>query len=200
MRPLTRADIIDIAAYELERSVFRPRIIELKKRRRIQVGELVTLVFENRETMRFQIQEMMRAERIVVEERIQEEIDTYNPLIPEQDTLSATLLIEITDQARLRELLDLFIGINHGGTTFLVIGGGTDSEERIEAEFEGGHSKENRVSAVHYVRFRLTADQAQSLAFGEASAAFEIAHPNYRAIAPIPDRVRESLAADLLEA
>ena len=200
MRPLTRADIIDIAAYELERSVFRPRIIELKKRRRIQVGELVTLVFENRETMRFQIQEMMRAERIVVEERIQEEIDTYNPLIPEQNALSATLLIEITDQSRLREMLDLFIGIDHGGTTFLVIGEGTDSEERIEAEFEGGHSKENRVSAVHYVTFRLTADQAQSLALGEASAAFEIAHPNYRAIAPIPDRVRESLAADLLEA
>ena len=200
MRPLTRADITDIAAYELERSVFRPRIIELKKRRRIQVGELVTLVFENRETMRFQIQEMMRAERIVVEERIQEEIDTYNQLIPEQNALSATLLIEITDQARLREMLDLFIGIDHGGTTFLVIGGGTDSEERIEGEFEGGHSKENRVSAVHYVTFRLTADQAQSLVFGEASAAFEIAHPNYRAIAPIPDRVRESLAADLLEA
>ena len=200
MRPLTRADIIDIAAYELERSVFRPRIIELKKRRRIQVGELVTLVFENRETMRFQIQEMMRAERIVVEERIQEEIDTYNPLIPEQNARSATLLIEITDQSRLREMLDLFIGIDHGGTTFLVIGEGTDSAERIEAEFEGGHSKKNRVSAVHYVTFRLTIDQAQSLASGEASAAFEIAHPNYRASTPIPDRVRESLAADLLEA
>lgn len=192
MRPIDQRDIVDIARYEMERPAFRSRIIALKKHRRVQVGELITLVFENRDTVRFQVQEMMRAERIVTPERIQEEIDTYNQLIPGPNTLSATLLVEITDQERLRETLDRFIGIDHGGTTFLVIGG-----ERIEAEYEGGRSKEDRISAVHYVTFALTAGQAEAFTSVETPASIEVLHGSYAASAPVPPSVRASLAEDL---
>ncbi len=192
MRPLAPSDLVDIAAYEAERPAFRERVIALKKRRRAQVGDLVTLVFENRDTVRFQAQEMMRAERIVAPERIQEELDTYNQLIPGPNELRATLLIEITEQERLREILDRFIGVDKGGTTFLVIGG-----ERVEAEYEGGRSKEDRVSAVHYVTFPMTSAQAQSFAEGDAPASFEVAHRGYEESCPVPPEMRASLAEDL---
>ena len=192
MRPLAPDDLLDIAAYEAERPAFRERVIALKKRRRAQVGALVTLVFENRDTVRFQVQEMMRAERIVAPERIQEELATYNQLIPGPNELRATLLIEITEQARLREILDQFIGVDKGGTTFLVIGG-----ERVEAEYEGGRSKEDRISAVHYVTFPMTASQAQAFADGVAPAALEVSHRGYEASSPLSPEMRASLAEDL---
>ena len=127
MNPLKLDDLVDIARYERERPEFRTRIIALKRRRRVQVGELVTLVFENRETVRFQIQEMMRAERIVTDDRMDEELQTYNQLVPAALQLSATLLIEITDREHLREILDRLVGMDRGGTTYLVVG-----DERIE--------------------------------------------------------------------
>ena len=192
MRPIDRSDIVDIAHYELERPAFRSRVIAIKKHRRVQVGDLVTLVFENRDTVRFQVQEMMRAERIVTPERIREEIDTYNQLIPAPNALSATLLVEITDRERLRETLDRFIGIDRGDTTFLHIG-----DERIAAEYEGGRSRENRISAVHYVTFALTADQAEACVSGGAPASIEVRHGGYAASAPLIPSVRASLAADL---
>ena len=192
MRPLAPDDLLDIAAYEAERPAFRERVIALKKRRRAQVGPLVTLVFENRDTVRFQIQEMMRAERIVAPERIQEELDTYNQLIPGPNELRATLLIEITEQARLREILDQFIGVDKGGTTFLVIGG-----ERVEAEYEGGRSKEDRISAVHYVTFQMTPAQAQAFADGGVPVALEVSHRGYEESRPLSPEMRAALAEDL---
>ena len=192
MRPLAPSDLADIAAYESERPAFRERVIALKKRRRAQIGDIVTLVFENRDTVRFQIQEMMRAERIVAPERIQEELDSYNQLVPGPNELRATLLIEITDQARLREILDQFIGVDKGGTTFLVIGG-----ERVEAEYEGGRSKEDRISAVHYVTFPMTPAQAQAFTDGGAPASLEVSHRGYEASCPVPPEMRTSLAEDL---
>lgn len=192
MRPLASGDLLDIAAYEAERPAFRERVIALKKCRRARVGALVTLVFENRDTVRFQIQEMMRAERIVAPERIQEELDTYNQLIPGPNELRATLLVEITEQARLREILDQFIGVDKGGTTFLVVG-----EERVEAEYEGGRSKEDRISAVHYVTFPMTPAQAQAFADGGALASLEVSHRGYEASCPVSPEMRASLAEDL---
>ncbi|MDA1035794.1 MAG: DUF3501 family protein [Chloroflexi bacterium] len=191
MKPLTAADIIDIARYESERVELRKRVIEVKRHRRVEVGDIVTLVFENRDTMCFQIQEIMRAERIVMESRIAEEIESYNELIPGPGQLSATLLIEITDQAHLRQILDRLIGIDRGGTTFLQIG-----DERVEAEFEGGHSNEAQVSAVHFIRFSLTPEQARGLAPGGPRVALVIDHPNYQAERELADDVRASLAED----
>jgi hypothetical protein len=193
MKQLVRTDLKDIAEYELERPEFRAHTIEMKKHRRVHLGEHLTLVFENRETVRFQIQEMMRVERIVIDERVQEELDTYNQLLPEANELSATLLIEIADQAHLREILDRYIGIDHGPTTFLVIGG-----DRVIGEYEGGRSTEIRVSAVHYVRFKLTAAQAAAFADSGVAVSFAVDHPAYQGDLTVADDIRASLAQDLV--
>ncbi|MQF86787.1 MAG: DUF3501 family protein [SAR202 cluster bacterium] len=193
MEPLSFEDIVNIAEYEIERPSYRSRIIEYKKTRRIQLGEFITLVFENRETIRFQIQEMMRAERIVLEERIKEEINIYNKLLPQSNSLSATLLIEVTDQAKMREVLDSFIGIDQGCTTFLRIG-----NSLIEAEYEGGRSKENRISAVHYIRFALNDQQVHEFLSDYKKISFEIDHKDYLAQSQITKVIHNSLSHDLM--
>src|SRR5256886_6794344 len=111
MAKLTVDDIVDLRAYERERDAFRDRVIALKKVRRVSVGPLVTLLFENRDTIRFQIQEMARAERMLRDEQIQGELDVYNPLIPEPGQLSATLFIELTSKDELMEWLPKLVGI-----------------------------------------------------------------------------------------
>ena len=108
---LTLGDIADQRAYEREREAFRAQIIELKKRRRIGIGPFVTIVFENRDTIRFQIQEMARAEKMVSDAAIQGELDVYNPLIPEAGSLAATLFIELTNKDDLVEWLPKLVGI-----------------------------------------------------------------------------------------
>ena len=111
MQKLTLADIKDTRAYERERAEFRSRIIAMKKRRRIHLGELLTVTFENTDSMRFQIQEMARVERMVSDEQIEHEIATYNQLIPEPGELSGTLFIEIDDKPMLYEWLPKLVGI-----------------------------------------------------------------------------------------
>ena len=110
-RKLTLGDIADARAYERERDAFRQRVIELKRRRRVHVGTLVTFVFENRDTIRFQIQEMARAEKILSDEAIQHEIDTYNALIPDPGQLSATVFLELRSKMELLEWLPKLVGI-----------------------------------------------------------------------------------------
>src|SRR5689334_24359643 len=111
MRKLTVDDIVDLRAYERERPEFRSRIIETKKRRRIALGDLMTIVFENTDTMRWQVQEMARAERMLRDEQIEHEVATYNQLIPEPGQLSGTLMLELTSDADLREWLPKLVGI-----------------------------------------------------------------------------------------
>ena len=189
---LTLADISDLREYERERAEFREHIIAIKQRRRVELGPVITLTFENRDTVRFQVQEIMRAERIVLEDRIRVEVETYNELVPGPGQLFATVLIEITDREHLRQILDRLIGIDRGGTTFLVVGG-----DRIEGEYEGGHSNEVRVSAVHYVTFDVTPEQAKAIAPGGPPVSLVIEHPNYHAEQPLSDDARAQLAADL---
>src|SRR6186997_651114 len=111
MTKLTLDDIADLREYEREREHFRTRVIDLKKRRRVSVGPFVTLVFENRDTIRFQIQEMARAERMLTDDAIQTELDIYNPLIPEPGRLCASLFVELTTKAELEEWLPKLVGI-----------------------------------------------------------------------------------------
>ena len=183
-------DIRGLAAYETVRDEFRRRIIELKKTRRISLGDRISLVFENRDTVIFQIQEMLRAERTTDIDKIREEIEVYNGLIPEQAELSATLFLEIEDQSRLREQLLGFLGIDE--VVFLQVG-----EHSIHARFEQGHSKEDKISAVQYVRFPFTQDQIRAFTKGDQDAVLIIDHPNYRARATIEPGARKSLAEDL---
>src|ERR1043166_2461547 len=112
MNKVSLDDIIGLSAYEKVREQFRREIIDLKQKRRVSVGPRVSLVFENRETVLFQIQEMVRAERITDLDKIREEIDVYNALIPGADELSATMFLEIEDQTHLREELLKFLGID----------------------------------------------------------------------------------------
>lgn len=193
MNKVTLEDLKDIAEYEKIRPHFRQYIIELKKQRRVPVGEFITFVFENRETVIYQIQEMMRAERIVDEDRIQEEIDVYNTLVPGHQELSATMFIEIDDPAALRQWLPNLIGIEQAVS--LRIG----QDHQIAGVFEPGRSKEDKTSTVHYIKFPLTPDQVR--AFGDQSQPIYLVidHPHYQASALIEGDVRESLMRDLCE-
>ena len=110
MKQLIQADLLSTADYERQREQFRSQIIALKQRRRISVGPLITLIFENRETLRFQTQEMIRVEHILDPHKVQDDLDVYNALMPGSGELSATLLIEITEQDRMKEWLDVFMG------------------------------------------------------------------------------------------
>jgi len=192
MRKITRDDVRDIAEYEKIRDQFRRAIIELKKKRRVQVGDIVTLVFENRETVLFQIQEMMRAERIVHEDKIQQEIDIYNELIPEDNELSATMLIEIDDLQVLRQWLPKLVGIEE--QVWLRIG----DRHVIRALYEPGRSREDKTSTVHYVRFRLSPEEIRAFKDEAQPVVLAITHENYQAEAAIPVEVRRALAEDLV--
>jgi hypothetical protein len=189
MKALTLSDIKDIAQYEKERDEFRKRIIELKKLRRIAVGDIITLVFENRETLLFQVQEMMRAERIVHDDKIQYELDTYNALLPGPMELSATLFIEIDNLKELRRRLPTLLGIEEH--LWLVIG-----EEKIQAKFEEGRSTEEKLSTIHYVRFAVTPRQAAALKDPAVEVALEFDHPNYTNRQAISQEIRNELAKD----
>ncbi len=191
MRKITLADVKNIAEYEKIRPDFRRFIIETKKRRRVPVGDIVTVVFENRDTVLFQIQEMMRAERIVAEEKIQEEIDVYNELIPADNELSATMFIEIDDVKRLHEWLPRLVGIE--GTVSLKIG----DRYRVHARYETGRSKEEKTSTVHYLKFALTPEEIQAFADESLPVSLVIAHKNYRAEGVVSHEVRRTLVAEL---
>lgn len=192
MSVLTLADLIPIDEYERQREAFRARIIALKQRRRISVGPLITLVFENRETLQFQIQEMIRVERIVDPAKVQDELDVYNALLPSPAELSATLLIEITEEAKIKEWLDRFMGLDHGDKIAIVAGG-----ERAVGVFEGGHSHETKISAVHFVRFRPTGTMKAAFADLRQPVLLTVHHGDYHAEVPVPGSMREEWLSDL---
>jgi hypothetical protein len=188
MKLLTADEIQNLHEYELGRADFRRRVIDLKSRRRIALGPLMTLVFENRETVRFQVQEMLRIERIVAPEKIQDEIDVYNELLPREGEVAATLFIEVTAAEKVQPVLDSFIGLDEPGRLTLTAG-----NHSFPARFAPGQSREDRISAVHYIRFALGDPGRAALAAG-APAALSIRHGSYSADTPLsPETVRELL-------
>ena len=191
MKKVVLDDILGFSAYEKVRQQFRQAIIEKKKARRIAVGEKVSLLFENRDTVIFQIQEMLRAERITDLDKIREEIAVYNALLPELGELSATMFLEIEDQAHLRDELLKFLGIDEAVT--LNVG-----DQSVRGCFETGRSKEDKISAVQYVRFPLN-EQAKRAFVGGARTELLIDHPNYHASAVLNSEQQQSLAADLID-
>ena len=192
MKELIQTDLLPSAEYEQQREQFRSRIIALKQRRRISVGPLVTLIFENRETLRFQTQEMIRVEHIRDLHKVQEELDVYNALMPGSGELSATLLIEITEQDRMKEWLDMFMGLDHGETVAIRAGA-----EQVFGQFEGGHSHDTKISAVHFVRFRPTASMIASFADLHVPVSLTVHHRAYHAEASVPGSMREEWLSDL---
>jgi hypothetical protein len=191
MNKITLEDIEAPADYESEREALRQRIIAMKKRRRLSIGDRISLVFENRDTVLFQIQEMVRAERMTAPEAIQEEIDVYSRSIPAADELSATMFIEITERESIRADVDRLIGVNEKIT--LHIG----EKHRVPAVFEPGWSREDRIAAVQYIKFHLTAEQREAFRARHDPVVIEIDHPNCQARAQLPEEVRQTLAEDL---
>lgn len=192
MKVITVGDLIPYEEYERQRESFRAKIIALKQRRRISLGSLITLVFENRDTVRFQIQEMIRAERILDPVKVHDELDVYNALLPEQNELSATLLIEITDEATMKEKLDQFMGLDHGEKVAIVADG-----EQAFGEFEGGRSHETKISAVHFVRFRPTTAMKRAFADLARPVTIRVNHGGYYEEVSVPGNMREEWLADL---
>lgn len=190
MRRLEQTDLWSLPEYERLREDFRRRMIELKKRRRVQVGPLLSFIFENRDTVRFQVQEMLRAENVAEPARVQEELDIYNTMLPEKGQLSATLFIEVVDADRLPEEMARLRGLDQA--VYLEVAG-----ERIRAIFEEGRSKEEALSTVQYVRFLLTTAQAQAFQAGREPVALAVAHPNYPERTVFSREVREALSEDL---
>jgi hypothetical protein len=198
-RELTLDDIADQRAYERERDEFRREVIAAKKVRRVTVGPVITLTFESRLTMRFQIQEMARAEKMVSDEQIQHELDVYNRLLPSPGELSATLFLELTSEAELRKWLPELVGVERSAE--LRIGSG-DAVEIVPSTPEEDHqaqlTREETTAAVHYVRFRLTPAQVEAFARGPVTLA--INHPHYPEGLPgvvLSEATRAELAADL---
>lgn len=192
MNQLTPNDLLPPDEYERQREAYRQTIIDLKRRRRIGIGEKITMVFENRETLRFQIQEMIRVERIVDPKKVQEELEVYNALLPGSGELSATLLIELTEAETMKHWLDLFMGLDHGQKLGLRAGG-----EIVYGEFEGGHSHETKISAVHFVRFRPTPAMVTALADPAVRVALSVRHAGYEADAEVPWMMRQEWLSDL---
>jgi hypothetical protein len=193
MKRLDLSDVRNLLAYEKVREEARRRVIELKRRRRLQVGEHLSLIFENRDTVLFQIQEMCRVERIVDAAKVREEVEVYNDLIPGDHELSATLMIEIEESSEVRPVLDRLMGIDTGEHVWIQVG----KEHAIPARFEAGRSDEERgkLSAVHFVRFAFPPRAVE--AFREQEAALVVDHPGMKARTRISDEVKASLLEDL---
>jgi len=192
MKRLEPREILNLHAYEKAREARRAEIIALKARRRVQVGRYLSFVFENRDTVWFQIQEMVRAERLVDEAKIADEVDVYNDLLPKPGELAATMMIEIADAAEVRPVLDRLLGIDTRDYVRLEVG-----PHVVIGRFEAGRSDEElgKISAVHFVRFPLSAEARG--AFRTAEVALVVEHPNERARTVLSDGSRRSLAEDL---
>jgi len=190
MQPLTRDDLLDNTSYAQVRDSFRKEIIRMKRPRRIAIGPHVAVTLENRETMRFQIQEMMRIESIESPEGIQRELDVYNPLIPGADELSLTLFIEISEESELKRILPTLVGIEDA--LHLAIG-----DEVAAAVGEAGRSREDYTSSVHYLKLPLSASQIAMLADPEVPVALFFDHPNYAHREWLSAATRGAMCADL---
>jgi len=188
---IDKSDLLNIIDYEKQRDNYRKELISYKKNRRFKLGPNILITFENMKTMKFQIQEMMRAERMVHDSQIEEEIDVYNPLIPTGNELSATLFIEITDPEKIRPVLDSFIGLTEGVNVYFELNG-----EKVAAVFEEGREKEDNISSVHYIRFPFTSAQKNKFANDSNAISINIDYNSYTHSIELSQEMIESLSND----
>jgi len=193
MPQIERSSLLSLEAYAKQRASFRAKVIAHKKDRKVQLGDHLTLEFEDELTIRYQVQEMLRVERIFEEDGIQGELDAYNPLVPDGRNLKATMMLEYPDPeerkrelARLKGIADrVWIRVADFERVFAV------ADEDLERE------NEEKTSSVHFLRFEFTDGTAKALKSG-VDLAVGVDHPAYRAEVPaIPRAVRDSLAGDL---
>ncbi len=193
METLRRDDLYSLEDYAESRKAFRAKVLEHKKNRKVAVGQNATLYFEDRLTIQYQIQEMLRVERIYEREAIEEELAAYNPLIPDGSNLKATFMLEYEDVDERRRQLAKLIGIEdrvwvrvgEGGEIFAIADEDMDRED------------DEKTSSVHFLRFELRPEDVKAAKSG-ADIAIGIDHANYRhSVEPLPRSVRNALAADL---
>ena len=193
MQKLTRDDLYSLEEYSEVRDEFRNQVLSHKRNRRVALGTNAALYFEDRLTMQYQVQEMLRIERIFEAEGINEELDAYNPLIPDGSNWKATFMVEFPDVEERRAMLSRLIGIED--RVFVQV----DGFERVFAiaDEDLDRSDEKKTSAVHFMRFELPSDQVEALKSGAAFAA-GIDHKNYQVeISPVAENIRLSLIEDL---
>lgn len=199
MKKVERSDVLGLGDYEAIRDRFRTRVIAEKKRRRVALGKHVTAVFENRDSVLMQIQEMLRTERITREAAILHEIETYNDLVPGDCELSVTLMIEIDE----RETRETFLTAAKGFEEHVYV---AVDGARLPAKFTPPHAESERTTAVHYLKFDLPENAVARLrgllTGAPAPEDFEmtlgVAHPAYTEATRLPPAMVQSLAEDLL--
>jgi ASC-1-like (ASCH) protein len=193
MARIERGSLLSLEAYARGRNAFRARVIEHKKRRTVHLGDHVTLIFEDELTVRYQIQEMLRIERIFEEAGIEDELEVYNPLVPDGSNLKATMMIEYPDVAERQRSLARLKGI----------------EDRVWVQAEGcarvyaiadedlERENDEKTSAVHFLRFELDQEMRKALRYG-VGLAMGIDHPQYQASVEVAPEIRAALVADLV--
>ena len=196
MRKLVLSDVKNLQEYELIRDAWRKDVIAVKAKRRVLLGDRMSLLFESRLTVVHQVQEMCRAERLARPEAVQKELDVYNELLPDAGELSGTLLVEITDEARIQPDLDRLIGLSSGRHLWLELNG-----RKAFARFLEGQGREDRIAAVQYLRFPIGTDprDRDALAAGPAPVILHVDHPGFRASAALSPETRAEIARDLLD-
>jgi hypothetical protein len=190
MKRVERSELMDLGAYEQVRERFRARVIALKARRRVALGSNITVLFENHDTVLWQIQEMLRTERITAESAIQHELETYNELIPASAELSATVFIEYPDIAERDRMLTALAGIED--KFYLDVAG-----ERCPVRNETGAPRTDRTTAVHYTKFVLTPAAVAALRASTTQVSLGVNHPSYDAKSPLGPETVAELHADL---
>ena len=193
MQKLNRENLLSLEAYDGQRNEFRSNVIEHKRNRRLALGTNATLYFEDTLTMQYQVQEMLRIERIFEAAAINEELDAYNPLIPDGKNWKATFMLEFPDEAERREMLAQLIGVEL--KVWMQVGELDKIRPIADEDLE--RADEEKTSAVHFLRFELSDGQVEALKAG-ASLAAGIDHDNCRVeIRSVADNVCQSLIADL---
>lgn len=189
MKRVERGELLSLAAYEQIRERFRGRIIELKRARRVAIGPNMTALFENRDTVLFQIQEMLRTERISVESQVQHELDTYNPLVPDDAELSVTVFIEYPERGERERMLQALAGVE---SHFYV----SIDSERVQGVGPKRGDRADRATAVHYLKFPLGSARKQALVRRSAAVAIGVDHPAYSAETALTAATLDSLRDD----
>jgi hypothetical protein len=191
VNPVLRSELLDLAAYEQVREAFRRRVIELKRLRRVQVGPNITALFENRDTVLYQVQEMLRTERITREDAVLHELETYNELVPGRDELSVTFFIEYPEREERERMLAALAGVED---KFYLESSGT----RVAVRNETRGTLSDRTTAVQYTKFPLPAALAAGLRSREKQDIFlGVEHPAYSARVALPRGAVEEIAHDL---
>jgi hypothetical protein len=193
MPRIVRESLLTLEAYAKQRPGFRARVLAHKKPRTVQLGDHLTLLFEDELTVRYQIQEMLRIEKTFEEAGIQDELDAYNPLVPDGQNWKATLLVEYEDAEQRRQALARLQGIED--RVWVQVAGQPQVVAIADEDLE--RETADKTSSVHFVRFELTAAMVAALKAG-AALAIGVDHPAYRAtLDPVPEPTREALLADL---